>query len=56
MSNDDIKNDPSNQTIDDHKKTAYLSVDIGTTNLKCSLYNHDLISISSYCIKVKDLF
>ncbi len=56
MSNDDIKNDPSNQNIDDHKKNAYLSVDIGTTNLKCSLYNQDLISISSYCIKVNDLF
>lgn len=53
MNDESIKNNPSDEKLDDQNKIAYLSVDIGTTNLKCSLYNHDLVAINSNCIKVK---
>ena len=35
------------------EKIAYLAVDIGTTNLKCSLYDENLNAISSHSCKVK---
>ena len=56
MNDESIKNNPSDEKIDGQNKVAYLSVDIGTTNFKCSLYNQDLLAISSHCIKVFFLY
>lgn len=35
-----------------NNKSAIFAVDIGTTNLKCSLYDHELEIIDSNCVKV----
>ena len=49
MSDIDIKLIDTNNN---DKNDAFLAVDIGTTNLKCSLYNKDLKIFSSQSTKV----
>ena len=56
MSNEDFSSKASDNLVSDHENVAYLAVDIGTTNLKCSLYNQDLLAINSYCLGVTLLY
>ena len=52
MSNETAGNKNTENTEKACEKIAYLAVDIGTTNLKCSLYDENLIAIKSHCYGV----